>query len=73
MENQVVLITGGAGGVGRELAIRFAEKNAVVVIWDLNAEGKEKWEKVAWTMTIDLLKSIIEESHFISMELDWRL
>lgn len=43
----MVLITGGAGGVGRELAIRFAEKNAVVVIWDLNAEGKEKWEKVA--------------------------
>lgn len=36
----MVLITGGAGGVGRELAMRFAGKNAVVVIWDVNNEGE---------------------------------
>ena len=40
VSNQVVLITGGAGGVGRQLAMRFAEKNAVVVIWDINNDGK---------------------------------
>lgn len=40
VSNQVVLITGGGGGVGRELALRFAEKDAVVIIWDVNNEGE---------------------------------
>lgn len=40
MSGQVVLITGGGGGVGAFLAENFAELNARVVIWDINREGE---------------------------------
>lgn len=40
VSGQVVLITGGAGGVGRELALNFAKLDARVVIWDINSECK---------------------------------
>lgn len=40
VSGQVVLITGGGGGVGVNLARNFATLNARVVIWDINAEGK---------------------------------
>lgn len=40
VSGQVVLITGGGGGVGRHLALNFARLNSKVVIWDINREGK---------------------------------
>lgn len=39
LENKVAVITGGASGVGRGTAIRFAGEGATVVIADLNEEG----------------------------------
>lgn len=36
VRDHVVLITGGAMGIGRLLALRFAKLGAVVVLWDLN-------------------------------------
>ena len=42
LENQVAVITGGANGLGRATAIRFAEEGADVVVADLQAgPGKE--------------------------------
>lgn len=42
LEGKVVLVTGGAGGVGQELAIRLAREGAKVVIWDVNEKALEK-------------------------------
>lgn len=42
VSGQVVLITGGGGGVGRLIALNFAKLNARVVIWDINHEGNRK-------------------------------
>ncbi|XP_041777479.1 short-chain dehydrogenase/reductase family 16C member 6 [Anopheles merus] len=39
VSGQVVLITGGGGGVGRQLALNFARLRARVVIWDINKDA----------------------------------
>lgn len=38
VKGDVVLITGGAMGIGRLLSLRFAALGAVVIVWDLNAD-----------------------------------
>lgn len=42
ISNEIVLVTGGASGLGRLLAIKFAKHGAKVVIWDLNLAGLEE-------------------------------
>lgn len=36
---KVAVVTGGGSGMGRAIAIRLAEDQAKIAIWDLNAEG----------------------------------
>ncbi|XP_072944947.1 short-chain dehydrogenase/reductase family 16C member 6 [Epargyreus clarus] len=42
LKGDVVLVTGGGGGVGRHLAIKLARLGAKVVIWDVNKEALQK-------------------------------
>lgn len=46
VSNDIVLITGGASGLGRLMAIRFAKLGAKVIIWDLNLAGLEETVKM---------------------------
>lgn len=39
LKGKVVVITGGAGGLGQELALRLARIKARVVVWDNNEKG----------------------------------
>jgi 3-oxoacyl-[acyl-carrier protein] reductase len=39
LQDKVVIVTGGAAGIGRATAMRFAEEGARVSIWDMNAEA----------------------------------
>ncbi len=41
LENKIAVITGGADGIGKATAIRFANEGAVTVIWDMNVEKGE--------------------------------
>jgi 3-oxoacyl-[acyl-carrier protein] reductase len=41
MKNKVVVVTGGAAGIGKATATRFAEAGAKVVICDMNQEAGE--------------------------------
>jgi len=38
LKNKIAIITGGADGIGKATAIRFALEGAIAVIWDLNEE-----------------------------------
>jgi 3-oxoacyl-[acyl-carrier protein] reductase len=42
MKDKVVLVTGGAAGIGRATAMRFAEEGASVVICDVNEEAGQE-------------------------------
>lgn len=42
LENKVAVITGGADGIGKAAAKRFADEKAFVVIWDMNEENGAK-------------------------------
>lgn len=56
-ENKVVLITGGASGIGRMCALVFAREGATIVISDVNDEGG------AATMT--LVGKITDKIHYV--------
>jgi len=63
VKGQVVLITGGASGIGRQMAIRFSRLGATLVLWDLNTEGLQKVAKeitsetgnAVHTYTVDII------------------
>jgi all-trans-retinol dehydrogenase (NAD+) len=47
VKNQLVLITGGAGGIGRLMALDFARRGARVAVWDLEGESLKALEAEA--------------------------
>ncbi|XP_046581553.1 short-chain dehydrogenase/reductase family 16C member 6-like [Haliotis rubra] len=38
----IVLITGSGSGMGRQLAVEFAKRGAVIVLWDIDKEGNNE-------------------------------
>lgn len=42
LKDRIAVVTGGADGIGRATAMRFAQEGAVVVIWDMNEEKGKK-------------------------------
>ncbi len=46
LRDKVALITGGASGIGKATAVRFAEEGAAVVVFDLKEEGRGVAENV---------------------------
>ncbi|KAF5291452.1 hypothetical protein FQR65_LT01763 [Abscondita terminalis] len=41
-EGEIVLITGGAGGIGKLVALKLAKLKATIVLWDINLQGIEE-------------------------------
>lgn len=40
IKGEIALVTGGASGIGRLIAIKLAKLGAHVIIWDINKSGK---------------------------------
>ncbi|XP_060627662.2 epidermal retinol dehydrogenase 2-like [Anolis sagrei] len=39
---KIVLVTGSANGIGRQIALNFARLGAILVLWDIDEEGNKK-------------------------------
>ena len=42
LNGRVAVITGAGSGMGRSMALRLAEDNARIAVWDINGEGAEE-------------------------------
>ncbi|MDR1175419.1 MAG: SDR family NAD(P)-dependent oxidoreductase, partial [Treponema sp.] len=45
--NKLILVTGGASGIGRLMALDFARRGGRVVVWDMNAAALKNLEAEA--------------------------
>ncbi|XP_038051325.1 epidermal retinol dehydrogenase 2-like [Patiria miniata] len=42
LDGETVLVTGGGSGIGRLMAVRFAQRGCTVILWDVNEKGNEE-------------------------------
>lgn len=40
IDGEIILVTGGAGGIGKLICLMLANLGAIVVVWDINKAGK---------------------------------
>lgn len=65
IENQVVLITGGANGLGKALACRFAQEKCKLAIADINfEEAKKTAEFISKTYKISAKEFQVDVSNY---------
>lgn len=67
-KGQVAIVTGGASGVGREVAARLTQEGAKVVLWDLNAEALA--EAKAATGAVDAVELDVTDADAVQAAAD---
>lgn len=44
LENKTAFVTGGGRGIGKSVALMFAEAGANVIVADINLEKQKSWQ-----------------------------
>jgi NAD(P)-dependent dehydrogenase (short-subunit alcohol dehydrogenase family) len=66
--NKVILITGAGSGLGREMAVRFAEKGARLIVNDINEESiHQTLSKISSSDSIGFTGDVTDEKHVKEM------
>lgn len=68
LKNKVAIITGAAGGMGKEEAILFAQEGARVLVTDTQFEKMDKWVREARDEKLDIECL----AHDVTSEADWQ-
>lgn len=66
-EGKVVLVTGGARGIGREIAVHFAREKAKLVLFDVNQETLDRTEKELSAYT-EVMTAVVDVTSLSEVE-----
>lgn len=71
LKDKVVFITGGAGGIGRGMALAMAKEGARIAIVDINEETGQKTveELRKWTEAIFIQANLMDHAALPSLPL----
>ncbi len=64
LKDKVALITGAARGIGREIALIFAQEGAHIVIWDVNPEAAAQTQKDIETLGVNTMSAKVDVTNF---------
>jgi len=62
VRDKVILITGGASGLGRQMALKFARLGAKIILWDINEDGLKKVEEEILKENGDVFVDVVDLS-----------
>ena len=63
LTDKIALVTGGASGIGRATALRFAQEGAAVVAADRNPGGLEQTKSLAQKISPDIETVTVFDGH----------
>ena len=68
LKDRVALITGGARGIGREIALSFAKEGAHIIIWDVNLEAATLTQKDIEALGVKAMSAKVDVTIFTQVE-----
>lgn len=67
-KSRVVVVTGGAGGIGQGIVDRFAQENDIVIVWDTKETGLNSVESKAGPDSHSILTSKVDISNEVEVK-----
>jgi len=68
LKDKVALITGAGRGIGREIALSFAQEGADIVIWDVNLADAEKTSEEIGSLGRKSLAQLVDVRDYAKVE-----
>ncbi len=68
LKGKVALITGGAKGIGREIALLFAKEGADIVVWDVNLIAAQQTASEIEGLGVKAIAAQIDVTSFANVE-----